>query len=112
MTCIHEPNQKTTAAQAGPSVPLPREERLRRLRIWRATYGITWVEMGRHMTGLSGRPVSGSAVQKAMEGERMPEDNHAALLLAYPHLPVEFLPRPENTSKTFNQYKQPAEATA
>lgn len=97
MSTIHDPNQNGQGMQG---TPLPRMERLRKLRVWRAEYGVTWVEMGRHMTALKGEPVTGSAVQKSLEGERMPVDNHAALLRAYPHLPAELLPRPEDTNRT------------
>ncbi len=101
MDTTHEHNQNENQAQA-----LPAKERMKRLRFWKLENGVTFVEMGKHMTALKGSSVTGSAVIKSLEGERMPVANHAALLRAYPDLPVELLPRPENISRTFTLYKQ------
>jgi len=68
--------------------------RMRKLRVWKLENGVTWVEMGKYMKGVTGRPVTGNAVQKALRGSRMPVDNHRALREAYPNLPAELLPVP------------------
>lgn len=99
MPTIHDPNQNTPAMQGQ---PLPREERLLQLKVWKLRNKVSWVAMGKHMTGLKGEPVSGPAVQKALEGDRMPVANHEALLKAYPDLPRELLPRAEDAVKTYN----------
>jgi hypothetical protein len=72
--------------------------RMRRLRVWKVENGVTWTEMGKHMKGVTGRPVTGNAVQKALQGARMPVDNHRALREAYPNLPAELLPIPLDVS--------------
>ena len=67
-----------------------------RLRVWMLLHGVTFVQMGRHMTGLSGRAVTGDAVQKALRQDRMPVANHEALRRAYPDLPPDLLPLPQD----------------
>lgn len=104
MQTISNSNQNHASTQQG---LMPRAQRLLRLKIWKLENGLTWVAMGKHMTGLKGEAVTGNAVQKALEGERMPVENHQALTTAYPHLPVELLPRPENTNKTHNPKIKP-----
>lgn len=89
MPQVFSPNNNRTPKTA-------QEGRMRALRIWKAEYGVTWVEMGKYMTGVTGRPVSGNAVQKALQKERMPVENYRALREAFPHLPEALLPRPEN----------------
>uniref|UniRef100_I2Q2M1 Uncharacterized protein n=1 Tax=Desulfovibrio sp. U5L TaxID=596152 RepID=I2Q2M1_9BACT len=78
------------------SVPAPQDAdvRMRRLRVWKVENGVTWEEMGQHMRGVTGRSVTGNAVQKALRGARMPVSNHKALRDAYPNLPAELLPTP------------------
>jgi len=80
-------NRTSTTAQDA-------DVRMRALRVWKAQNGITWVEMGKYMRGVTGRPVTGNAVQKALQGSRMPVGNHTALRDAYPNLPAELLPTP------------------
>lgn len=70
------------------------DARMRKLRVWKVENGVTWKEMGKHMKGVTGRPVTGNAVQKALQGSRMPVGNHKALREAYPNLPDELLPAP------------------
>lgn len=81
-------NRTPTDAQA--------TERVRELRVWMLRNGVTFPAMGQHMRGVTGRPVTGSAVQKAIKNSRMPVDNHKALVDAYPGLPTDLLPLPEN----------------
>lgn len=99
MSATLESNQYDACLQ---ELPLTSQERLLQLKVWKILNKVTWVEMGKHMTALKGDRVTGNAVQKALEGERMPVENHKALLKAYPHLPPKLLPRPENTNKTYN----------
>jgi len=82
------------------SFPLSQDAdtRMRKLRVWKVENGVTWVEMGQHMKGVAGRPVTGNAVQKALRGSRMPVDNHRALREAYPNLPADLLPVPLDVS--------------
>ena len=74
--------------------PQDADIRMRKLRVWKVENSITWEEMGKHMKGFTGRPVTGNAVQKALRGARMPVENHKALREAYPNLPAELLPIP------------------
>ena len=68
-------------------------ERQARLRRWMLDNNITFTAMGGVMGG-----ITGNAVRKALERERMPVRHHEALRAAYPDLPVELLPEARNTA--------------
>ncbi|GAB7080906.1 hypothetical protein [Megalodesulfovibrio paquesii] len=92
METAYSRNRFPTGPQAGEDI----SARLRRLRVWQLEHGVTWADMGRQMTGVTGRPVSGSAVYQAVSRVRMPIANWQALREAYPSLPKELLPVPED----------------
>jgi hypothetical protein len=71
-------------------------ERILELRVWMVRHGITWVDLGRAMTGLQGRPVTGNAALKALTQPRMPVANHRSISETYPDLPLDLLPVPLN----------------
>jgi hypothetical protein len=59
-------------------------------------HGITWVDLGKVMTGMQGRPVTGNAAMKALTQPRMPVVNHRCIREAYPALPPALLPVPQD----------------
>ncbi len=79
-----------------PETNLTEIDRQAKLFEWINDNEVTFTAMGKHMTGVTGRPVTGNAVKKALMQERMPVKNHKALRDAYPNLPVELLPEPRN----------------
>jgi hypothetical protein len=54
-------------------------------------HNVTFVEMGRHMGG-----ISGSGAQMSLKRERMPLRHYNALTQAFPDLPIALLPEPRD----------------
>ena len=63
--------------------------RMADLRRWMYLHNVTFIEMGRHMGG-----ITRTAVHLALRKARIPVRHHKALRAAYPDLPVELLPVP------------------
>lgn len=77
------PNRNSTPTEV-------QAERMRNLRVWMILHSITWGKFGKTMG------ITSNGAQKSLRGERMPEDHHATLLMAYPELTPDLLPRPED----------------